>query len=275
MNSEELKKIYKKKDKVAIIGFADSWNQAPFNDPEFEVWGLNSLFELIPRQDIWFEIHDKKTWENNKEIGLGLTRNGKPYKDALIALNIPILMTDKYPDIPNSLRYPLEEMICKFDPLRRKSEWVECSFEGSAKTDWNGYFTNSISYMIALAIDWAYSEIHVYGVDMATSGPMTGNGEYAMQRPSCEYYLGIAMGRGIKTFIPAQADLLKCRFIYGWEEERQTMFEQKLAKVRASMDQRFNAAQQTYELSRKQMDQYIGATEAIKEMSKIWSNCAG
>ena len=45
-------------------------------------------------------------------------------------------------------------------------------------------------------------ELHVYGVDMATGG------EYAAQRPSCEYLLGIAHARGIKTEVPVETTLL-------------------------------------------------------------------
>ncbi len=270
MTSAELKEIFKKKSKVAIVGFADSWNQAPFQNPEFEIWGLNSLFEIIPPGfSLWFETHDKKMWENNKEIGLGLTRAGKPYKEALASLPCTVLMVDKYPDIPNSMRFPLEEMITKFNPMRNTKEWKEYDFKGSKELEWNGYYSNSISYMISLAIDWAYEEIHIYGVDMATST------EYATQRSSCEYYIGVAAGRGIKVYIPPQSDLLKIRFNYGWEDEIQTAFDSKLATLNESMLQRFNMAGQQMDMSKKQLDQYIGAMEAIKEVRKIWSNLKG
>jgi hypothetical protein len=208
-------------------------------------------------------------WENNKEIGLGLTRNGKPYKEGLAALGCPVLMVDKYSDVPNSLRFPLEEMICKFNPMQDSPSMKEYDFKGSKEMTWNGYYSNSISYMLSLAIDWAYDEIHVYGVDMATTS------EYSTQRSSCEYYVGIAVGRGIKVYIPPQADLLKIRFNYGWEDEAQTAFDAKLAKLDEAMAQRFNVALQQQQMGQKQVDQYIGAREAIKEVRKIWSNLKG
>jgi hypothetical protein len=146
---------YKKKDKVIITGFADSWKKAPFNDESFEVWGMNSLFELIPRWDLWFEIHDVNLFElrTNKEIGYGLTRTGQPYLEALAQLKCkdgtpcPVMMVETYPDIPNGVRYPFE----------------------FARDKLGNYFTNSVSYMIALAILWGYKEIHIFGVDMATN----------------------------------------------------------------------------------------------------------
>ena len=50
--------------------------------------------------------------------------------------------------------------------------------------------------MIALAIYEDFDIIHVYGVDMAVCG------EYEQQRPSCEFFCGIAKGKGIELYIP-------------------------------------------------------------------------
>ena len=51
----------KRLKKVAIVGCADSKKDAPFADPEFEIWGVNNLYPLIeahPDRYRWFEIHD-------------------------------------------------------------------------------------------------------------------------------------------------------------------------------------------------------------------------
>src|SRR5574342_383368 len=48
-----------KRKSVAIVGFADSCRElAPFDDPAWEVWGLNHLARYIPRAERWFEIHE-------------------------------------------------------------------------------------------------------------------------------------------------------------------------------------------------------------------------
>jgi hypothetical protein len=167
------------------------------------------------------------------------------------------------------VRYPLEEMITEFDPQKRRMEWKE-PFKCSAELDWNGYFTNSISYMIALAIYEKYEEIGIYGVDMATGGFDTPNGEYAHQRPSCEYYIGIAVGRNIKVTVPSSADLLKTRFLYGPEVIPDMIWLAKLNKISKSMNERMAAAQQQQAFAQKQIDQYIGASECVKELHKIW-----
>lgn len=265
--------IQKKKKKVAIVGFADSKDEAPYKDDEWEIWGLNSLFENIPMDHVtrWFEIHDRRAYnmDTDKNIGLGLTRDGKPYMEALTKLPCPVYMIEDYPDIPNCVRYPLEEMINAFAPDGLQKEWKE-HFKSSAELDWNGYFTNSISYMIALATYEKYEEIGIWGVDMATGGFDTPNGEYAHQRPSCEYYIGCAVGRHIKVTIPKTADLLKTRFIYGPEMLPDMVWSAKLNKTMKSMNDRLVVAQNNKAFAQKQEDQYIGAIEGFKEMHKIW-----
>jgi hypothetical protein len=90
------------------------------------------------------------------------------------------------------------------------------------KRRWGTYFTNSISWMLAYAIaqvEWAVgdgAEIGIYGVDMAVGGSV--GGEYAFQRPSCEYFIGVARGMGIDVTIAPASDLLKAADVYGEPE---------------------------------------------------------
>lgn len=100
------------------------------------------------------------------------------------------------------------------------------------------------------------------------------NSEYGPQRPSCEFFLGLAAGMGIKLTIPMQADLLKTRFLYGFEEREQAEYEAKIASMRDALAQRKAKAMQEYEIAKKKVDQYIGAEEAIAEQERIWSNWA-
>ncbi len=48
--------------KVAIVGCADSRDQAPYDDPSCEIWGVNNLFLQLDLQQLagrlrWFEQH--------------------------------------------------------------------------------------------------------------------------------------------------------------------------------------------------------------------------
>jgi len=50
---------------IAIVGLAgQSRDRAPFHDPEWELWGLNSVWHQVPRGVKWdryFELHDLTT----------------------------------------------------------------------------------------------------------------------------------------------------------------------------------------------------------------------
>lgn len=75
------------------------------------------------------------------------------------------------------------------------------------------YFTNTVDYAIALAIHNGFKEINLYGVNMANGT------EYAYQKSGVEYWLGQAMGRGIKvTTNGLLSTILKTRdgLLYGY-----------------------------------------------------------
>ena len=128
------------------------------------------------------------------------------------------------------------------------------------------YFTNSVSYMIALAIKQGATEIGCYGVDMATGS------EYGPQRPSCEFFLGIAAGMGISITIPATADLLKTKFLYGFQEREQCAWEAKMSSIIQSLNARQQKALRDRDHAQKQFEQYVGAKAAHNEIERIWSN---
>lgn len=134
--------------RVYIVGFAPTWNQTPFEDQDAEVWALNEFYKLMEkhpgaRADRWFEIHSRNSPSKNTEEHIGWLKQAP----------IPVYMWEHYDDIPSSVRFPKEEIV----------NWLrEKGFNGAR------YFTNSISWMIALALYEGFEEVHVYGVDMAT-----------------------------------------------------------------------------------------------------------
>ena len=75
------------------------------------------------------------------------------------------------------------------------------------------YFSNTVDYALALAIYRNFAEIGLYGVNMSN------NTEYAYQKPGVEFWIGQAMGRGIKvTNHSPISTILKTRdgLLYGY-----------------------------------------------------------
>lgn len=241
------------KKRLAIVGFADSKKDAPYDDPSWEIWGLNDLHNSIKRWTRWFDIH---TEENiNEDVKLGRSPPDKCGIGGLARLATPVYMQDKNPSVPNAVKFPLNEILDTFKNLTGRT-----------------YFTNSISYMLAFALyegiisGRQWEEIHVYGVDMAV-GP-----EYIAQRPSCEYWIGLAEGMGIKMHIPPASDLNKTTFLYGFQEKVQKVWETKIDESLNGMQDRHNQIAQAVAANQRQQYQYEGAIGCMREFKKVWAN---
>lgn len=247
----------RKADKVAIVGCSHSKEFAPFDDPSFEIWGVNNAYGQFKRADRWFEIH-----EITREGDTFLRRGQKEFRgqtvndyldnlnDFLVKNDCPVYMQSEWDVLKTSVKYPLQDIINKYGT----------------------YFTNTISYEIALAIEEGFKEIHIYGVDMAVS-QITANGigdEYAHQRPSVEYFLGIAKGMGIKIYIPDEADLLKTRYLYGFDERKLVAWENKCLHMTKHMEQKVHKLNQEIEIATRKKEQFVGAILSAKELQKIW-----
>ncbi len=241
-----------KKEKLAIIGCADSKSEAPWHlTEEFEFWGVNNLFLTFQKPFTrWFDIH-QFTQEGGKWF-----RRGKPdfrgmpvdkYLENLGKLPWPVYMQQLHPLVPNAIQFPFAAMVQAF----------------------GSYFTNSISWQIALGIAEGFKELHVYGVDMAVDT------EYFWQRPSCEYFLGMAVGKGIKVFIPDTCDLMKTRFLYGAQEVQELPFRNKIKAMQQSMHERRAKSEQEMQLAQRKMFEYNGALAATAEIDKIYKNVTG
>lgn len=181
-----------KRKKVAIVGFApSSYLLAPFQNPDWEIWSLNEAYTLpgFTRADRWFEVHIRDE--------VDVTQRDPNHIDWLRAQKaLPIYMIRRFDDIPMSVKFPIDQFIRKF------------------KTS---YWTNTVSYMIALAVAEGFTTIAIYGVDMAQGSVQGGPSEYAEQRPSCEYFIGWARAKGCTVIVPPQSDLLGSIGLYGYD----------------------------------------------------------
>lgn len=193
--------------KVCIVGFASSSRGlAPYDDPSWEVWGLNHGWLHVPeeRWTRWFEIHPKE------QVLKDVKRNGETVKgpDHFEWLRKwpkergPIYMQEHLPEIPASVRWPRAEM----------NAWFASMGDNDVRKYAPDYYTSSISQMLTTAMFEGYGEILIVGVDLLQEE------EYFYQRAGCEYLIGLARGMGIKVIIPNESALCKASYVYGYSE---------------------------------------------------------
>lgn len=253
--------------KLAIVGFAPTRDLAPYYDETWDIWGLNDLHNQIPRWSRWFDIHTEENIDTDVIAGRTSAAARKCQVNeaaiekmgisGLSKLQCPVYMQDRNERVPWSVKFPLTEMLAFFEKR---------GLTGAR------YFTNSISYMIAYALfegavtgnQWM--EIAIYGVDMAVGD------EYIAQRPSCEYWIGIAEGMGVKVTIPNASDLCKTTFLYAWETKRQQAYEDKLNQIQRDAMNRLNLLHQ----QKAEVERLINHAEAhvgiVGDMKRVWSN---
>jgi len=173
--------------KIIIVGKGVGWEKAPKCVggiwEEYAVWGVNDLC-LRRDVDMAFNMHDLDKHKDHKLFNKTIAHVNKH--------QIPIVTQKQYPHIPSCIPFPIDVVF----PRR--------------------YFTNSIDYMVAYAYIMNAREIEMYGVSMLVGT------EYALQRPSLEYWIGKCEGKGIRVVIHGTTSV--CRspqglYGYDWDEE--------------------------------------------------------
>lgn len=256
--------------KVAIVGFAPSYPDAPFADESWDIWGLNELYGLIPMDKIaqqrltWFDIH-------TVDVMKASSRDGKRIEN-LAKLPCRVFTQREMPEIKNSIAYPLAYMTFKYFGGDANNELQRAwALYQSGTNDRDelavgkfGYWTNTITMMILLAVEEGYREIGIWGVDMASDT------EYAPQRPSCEYAIGYARGEKVKVSVHPKADLLKARFVYGYQDLEQEWQRAKMREKRQLWANNMAQAQRQEQDAHDRAQQFLGAIQAADEIGKIF-----
>ena len=211
----------KLKKGIILLGSGPTASEAPIGEARAagtEVWGLNAVHRQI---DPWlftrfFQIHrpgsneghidepDHQAWlkawgtdKYKKWVEDWGNYSPNAPKEEGHKEPAPIYMITKSKEIPTSITYPIDEIATALGPMGRK------------------YFTNTIDFMLALAIYEGFNEIALYGIDLTNDG----DNEYTKMRQSLEYYVGVMHGRGISYFIPQRSSLCRSDRIYGYEEK--------------------------------------------------------
>lgn len=229
--------------KVAIVGFASSTrDSAPFTDPDWLIIGLNQLYRWIPRADLWAEIHHREMFLRDQ-----VREPSTTYLDWLRRCPVPILMCDRQPDIPMSVRYPLERA-CKVG---------------------RDYFTSTPAFLVAWALlQPDIEEIGLWGIDLIVGR------EYDYEKPCLEYWLGVAEARGVTVTLPSASAVLKQLYRYGYQDppEIGPITRSHLAKRRDFLQSKLVEWQQSaqqIEGAIAELDNYVRMLEVVERGGQL------
>jgi hypothetical protein len=156
---------------VAIVGsHPDTKGDAPFEDKSIPIWIFNEAGsgKWCERCDAVFQMHIPELYRSTQN------RVDAKHFEWLQNTKATVYMQDVDPDIPTSVRYPLQEIADKY-------------------LGGNKFFLSSIDYALALALYQGYKCILIYGIEMAS------NTEYHYQRQGTRVWLSIAHALGVQV----------------------------------------------------------------------------
>jgi hypothetical protein len=167
--------------KIALIGSAATVDLAPWYDGTWEIWSHATCYAYCKRVDRFFDLHPWD-WITSKPV--------PGYVAWLKTLRTPIYMQRKFRDVPASVRYPRERVMAEHPR----------------------YFTSHAAWMIALALSEGVTHLGFFGIHYALDE------EHKKQRTGCEFWMGVAHGRGVQIVNPEGSPLLRePKWLYGYE----------------------------------------------------------
>lgn len=184
-----------KRKKVAIVGFTDKVRkQAPYNDPEWEVWAFNMANRMdfmkddqgLLRADRWFDLHE-------------LHAQSQADMAWITTCPVPLYLTEPFTKNKNAVVYPLDA--------------VQQTFRKYGTT---GYFASSFAYAMALAMHEGFETIGLFGCDLDWGR------ERVVEHGNLAYWVGLAQGLGHKVLIPQNSRFLTHPGFYGFEYNKES-----------------------------------------------------
>ena len=158
---------------VAIVG-AESHTRhlAPYQDKSIDIWCFNQALgsKFAKRISALFQIHNAAIYKDPTN----------PFDPRHLELlkqkhKFPVYMLEADPDVPNSVRYPLQEILNFYPQTEKKM------------------FTQSTCYALALALYLGYERVMLYGIENAHYS------EYSSEREGFIYWVSFLQGYGVKV----------------------------------------------------------------------------
>jgi hypothetical protein len=242
------------KRKIAILGTTPSRMQAPLEDDEWEIWTIGPGGKDAHDWDLLFEVHN--TWpEDFKDYLRDLSKVKKPRMVVTLG------------DVQELIERWVNEH-GKDEKHRRElrkhvsGKWSaaismpkELLFQKYARRMW---FSSSISYCMAMAIERKPTDIGLWGIDLESGE------EYISQHVGCAHFIDLARSHGISIHMPAGCGLE--RDISPYPDRYETHLALTLEKKHQWLSGAIGQLEPQLEAAR--MDQYRqeGAILAMKSM---------
>lgn len=193
-----------KPKKIAILGTCPSRMLGPIDDPEWEIWTIGPGGKNNHRWDRLFEIHGPGTWPPGFQQYLDELKAEKPPKKIYV---------ERPMGWPAEVVYPKLAMFEKYGRV---------------------WFSSSIAYAMALALEEGVTDLGIYGIDLESGE------EYQSQWTGAKYFLTLARLAGVTCYLPAGCGLLRDPNPYpdAWETHLAATIEAKTAFLAEMLNQK-------------------------------------
>jgi hypothetical protein len=163
------------KKTLVIMGSHPSGRDFDWSRKDCEIWAFNEAPNqkkdgklILPRVDVCFQLHVEAIWRNPAN------RTDPDHYKWLTTTKSKVYMQDKYPEIPGSIKYPLEDVV---------------------KMTGKRVFTSSPDYAFGL-VAYLYKQrkwkkVEVWGIELAMES------EYQYQRTGFSFWIGYLTALGI------------------------------------------------------------------------------
>lgn len=228
---------------IALIGSApSSIRQAPFSNPDWDVWGCSpGAYGICTRVSAWFEMHRWEPPTAGVPMDPSVPWFSPEYCQYLREAKFPVFTSVPIDEIPMHQVFPYEYLLQKYGPY---------------------HFTSTVAWMLALAIEQKPKAIGLWGVDMAATE------EYSFQRPGCQHFIGLAMALGIEIILPPESDLMRPTTLYGISEYNPRQI--KLLARQRELQNRLNNVNATLANASSEQRFLQGALDNMSYIFSTW-----
>jgi len=225
--------------KIALIGSApSSVGLAPYESPEWEIWACSpGAYGIARNVKKFFELH-------RYEPGQPWFSEG--YCKFLQDFEGTVYMAKEVEAVPNSKVLPVDHLIEKYGPY---------------------FFTSSLAWMFAMAIEEGATSIGLWGVDMAATE------EYGYQKAGCQYFAQLARSMGIEVGVPPESDVLRPPALYGVCETQHSWI--KMTSRQRELQARLQDAQLRETQAHEEVTFLKGAIDDLTWHQNTWHGTAG